>query len=251
MTVYGPTYYISDKKLPKYEKELSEAGFGDINHFQAIDGRSLDITNLARKNIVSGRAYNDIVYRRHQHTGISTMGTIGCFLSHLALWQLCVDKNLPYMVIAENDVSTKTFSPEDIQKINSTLSKPSAILISSVNNYKKGNELLFGAHLYFLTLDGAKKLLERALPIDMQLDSYIGYIGNIGDTDVQSYHLCDIVGITEGNKSTTHDYNCIKCLLPTKMNFYLILILSAMFMMVIILYLAFRWRKCAKTVCVL
>jgi hypothetical protein len=208
-----PLYYIDSNKSENYEAELSSMGFTNVNHFPAIDGRKMKIKELTINGVVSSRAYNDVVYGRHQHTGISTMGTIGCFLSHAALWKMCVDKNMPYMCIAEGDVSTKTMSNTTIKHIGESLSTPNGAIISPILPHNNGEELLIGAHLYFITRGAAKELFNRAFPIDMQLDSYIGHVGNIGKINLTSRRIAN----PKFHFSATSDAFCWKCYMPNSL----------------------------------
>jgi GR25 family glycosyltransferase involved in LPS biosynthesis len=213
-----PLFYIDKTRNVDYEQTFKEVGFEDITHFPAVQGSELDMKKMAQTGVLGCRAYNDLTYGRHQHTGVSTSGTIGCHLSHVSLWQKCVDLDLPYMIIAEADVIPRNLTDSEIEKISKVLRKPTGIVISSKNNYKKGSELLFGAHLYFITQEAAKALLKYAFPIHMQLDSYIGYIGNIDNAEVESLVLCDVID----HKSSTSDLGkCIKCFLPSNRKYYI------------------------------
>lgn len=63
----------------------------DVSRFRAVDGRAVDIPNLARIKLVD--------------RGIMatyTVGAIGCALSHLALWEKAIASDQP-MTICEDD----------------------------------------------------------------------------------------------------------------------------------------------------
>lgn len=52
-------------------------------------------------------------YGRTERSRIS-LGTIGCALTHLSLWKLCVDNNYPYIIIAD-DIIIKRLNDKDIK----------------------------------------------------------------------------------------------------------------------------------------
>lgn len=228
-----PLYYIGFKKNSELEKNLTDIGFKEIHHFPAINGRKLNPKQLLKDNIIGPRAYNDLVYGRDQHTGISSLGTIGCTMSHLKLWKLCAE-NLPYIIIAEDDLVPHELSKNDIENIQKALEKPKGGFISA--KFKKGDELLLGLHFYFLTNEAAKQLYKKSTPIDMQTDSFVGNLNNIGDINIDGYNI----GHQRIRKSSTGD-KCIKCFLPKGPLFYIIVVIGIMLLilLVILLYIKF------------
>ena len=133
-----PVYYIGFNKNTKLENNLSGIGFKDVNHFKAIDGRKFVVDDLIENNTITIRSYNDLIFGRHEHAGIPSLGAIGCTLSHLSLWKLCVDFNMPYIIICEDDVffGTCTLSP-DIQYIISNAPKDWEIIQLITIPYKE------------------------------------------------------------------------------------------------------------------
>ena len=227
-----PVYYIGFKRNKDLEDKFKSIGFKNVNHFTAIDGRKYKPIDLLNKKIIDIRAYNDLVYGREQPTGISSIGTIGCTLSHLKLWELC-DKKYKYIIIAEDDVEIKKLTPTDIKNIQEALNKPNGAFIST--NINKGSEILVGLHLYFLTNGAAKVLNEKALPINLQTDSYVGHLSNIKDINLEGY-------LISGQKlhiSSTGSI-CIKCLLPKGILFYVI---CAVFIIVIVGLVVLYYKK--------
>jgi len=233
-----PLYYIGFNKSPTLEENLKKIGFKDIHHFQAIDGRKMKPEKLLKNEIISIRAYNDLVYGRDQHTGISSLGTIGCTLSHLELWKLC-KSSLPYIVIVEDDLIPSNLSKSDINNIKNALKEQNGAFISS--NVRTGDELLFGLHFYFLTKGAATNLVKKALPIDMQTDHYVGNINNTGDINAKGYNI----GSPKLRKSSTRGNICIKCILPRGVLFYLLVCAGIILLicMSIFLYKKFKHTK--------
>ena len=231
-----PLYYISFKKNSELENNLKNTGFKDINHFEAIDGRKFKVNELLNDNIITIRTYNDIIYGRQQHTGMPTLGGIGCTLSHLSLWEYCVNNNLPYIIITEDDIIlNKKISSYDIKKISNSLKQKNGGFISS-SNFKKNSEYFFGTHFYIITNGCARELIKYALPIDIQTDAYINNINNRDKINLLSYNL---IGQKIDFKTSIQD-TCFKCFLPKSIWFYIFFIL--ILILIIILYFITRNR---------
>ena len=144
-----PVYYISFKKQNRLETDWHNLGFSNINHFHAIDGRKFKPDDLLAKNLITTRAYRDLIYGRHEHAGLSSLGAVGCTMSHNALWELCANKSFPYIVILEDDVKNpNNISQENQDKINKILSKPNSIYVSS-NINKEKNISFFGTSFLY------------------------------------------------------------------------------------------------------
>lgn len=226
-----PLYYISFNKKPDLEKIFEKKGFKDINHFKAIDGRKFDPKELLENNIITIRTYNDLIYGREQHTGIPTLGGIGCTLSHRSLWKLCIDQKLPYITIVEDDVKFKNpITDKDIENINHSLKKPNGMFVSS-SNYNKGSEYFFGLQFYILTNGCAKEIYKYSLPIDVQTDAYINNINNRGLIKIEGYEL-----LSQSTHLSSIQDICFKCRLPKSMWFYLVIILFIIILIILFIY---------------
>ena len=235
-----PLYYIGFKKNSALEDQLSKVGFTDVHHFQAIDGRKMDPTTLLKDKIIGSRAYNDLVYDRSEKIGISSLGTIGCTLSHMALWKKCVDNNLPFIAIAEDDLYVEKITSKDIKTIQSNLANKNGAFIST--DIDPGTQTMIGLHFYFLTNGAAKQLLAHALPIEMQTDSYVGHMNNTRAIRANGYKL----GVQSSKDSTTGSglFGCIKCELPTGNLFYWLILL---FIFILIVMAYFLYKTLTKT----
>ena len=230
-----PLYYIGFKKNPKLEEQLEKVGFKNINYFKAIEGRKMNVEKLLKDGIIAERSYNDLMYNREEHIGISSLGTIGCTLSHLELWKLC-SHNFPYIIIAEDDVKPKEISESDKINIENALKKTNGCFIST--SLKKNHKTLMGLHFYFLSNGAAKGLSKKALPINMQTDSYVGYLNNIGDINADGYKVFS----TYRRITSTGDM-CIKCFLPSGGKFYILFILFIICLIICSFVFFTKWTK--------
>jgi len=75
-----PVYYIGFTKNTNLENSLNNIGFKNVNYFKAVDGRKFDVGELIENNIITIRSYNDLIFGRHEHSGMSSLGAVGCTL---------------------------------------------------------------------------------------------------------------------------------------------------------------------------
>lgn len=238
-----PLYYISFNKQPNLEKQFKSYGFTNINHFQAIDGRKMDPKKLVESNIISPRSYNDLVYGREQHTGLSSLGAVGCTMSHSALWEKCVDNNLPYIIIAEDDAKfSRKLSKYDIDNITKALLAPNGGFINTYN-FKKGREYFFGTHFYFLSNGACKELVKSCYPIDLQTDCYMNYLNNTGKISLEGYEI-----VRQSLHASSVQDKCVKCYLPKSWWFYVLIIIGiSLFIGILISFGIYMYKKYSKT----
>ena len=234
-----PLYYISFKKNNSLEKEIKSIGFNNINHFSAIDGRKLKPIELLKRKIITIRAYNDLINKRNEHSGIPSVGAIGCTMSHYKLWQKCISKNFPYIIIVEDDVKLKKINNKQLVKISKILKKSKSIFVSSSLYYTKNNKLEFkGTHFYIASKDACIELIKKTFPIDIQTDYFISHINNIGKINVEGFRMFKQKNIFEGYKTSIQDI-CIKCFLPKNIIFYIIFLI----LIILIIFISMRYFK--------
>jgi GR25 family glycosyltransferase involved in LPS biosynthesis len=235
-----PVYYISFNKNNNLENSLNNIGFKSVNHFKAIDGRKFDVDELIENNTITIRSYNDLIFGRHEHTGMPTLGAIGCTLSHLTLWKLCVDYNMPYIIICEDDINIdKDLSKKDIKNIVESITKENGVFVSS--NFSKENEIMFyGTHFYILSQGACKQLIKYALPIDVQTDSYIANISRRNLINLNGYRIYN----QKFHKSSIQIID-IKTGLPKNIWFYMTVLLFIIFI-VCVAYILFRKNRICK-----
>jgi GR25 family glycosyltransferase involved in LPS biosynthesis len=238
-----PLYYINFKKNDILESELKNVGFTNINFFQAVDGRKLDIKKLRDDGIITIRSYNDLLNEREQRSGLSSLGAIGCTLSHYFLWKKCVNNNLKYIIIAENDVDLKKITEKELKDIGQILSKPKSGFVSTT--IQKDNNIydLIGLQFNIFSKDLCKELIKNALPIDVQTDHYIAHLKTLNNINIEGFNLFG----QKKHKSSIQD-QCIKCNLPRNNSFYILfLILFFIIVLGMVIYF-FKYFKC-KNIC--
>ena len=233
-----PVYYISFNYEAKLEKNLHEIGFKKITHFKAIDGRKFSLNSLLKEKIITIRSYNDILTIREQHSGMPSLGAIGCTMSHYELWRLCVEKNLPYIAVAESDLHLNKINPIIQDKIKKILERPNSLFISAHITRKK-NIHFMGTHFYIVSNSACKELIKNAFPIDVQTDAYIAHMDTIKKINLEGFSI----GSQKRHTSLIQNW-CIKCLLPTNIWTYILIILLSLTIIVLLIIVYKLLRRC-------
>jgi GR25 family glycosyltransferase involved in LPS biosynthesis len=235
-----PVVYISFNKLNNLEKDLYANGFTNIKHFPAVNGRKLNVNELLDNNIISIRGYHDIIYGRSEHDGLSSIGAVGCTLSHFLLWNYCIENKLEYITIIEEDAEIMKFTNKDIKNIENILKKPNSIFISTKikNDIKNSPINFFGTHFYIASNKACQNLIKKTLPIEIQVDSYISHIKNLKEINIEGYSIIK----QKSHKSTIQD-KCVKCNLPKSYKFYIGVIIGVILIIIIAIFFIYKSYK--------
>jgi GR25 family glycosyltransferase involved in LPS biosynthesis len=241
-----PLYYISFKKKPEIEDYYRNFGFTNINQFQAIDGRKMDIDMLRRNKVISLRAYDDLKSGRREHSGMSTKGAIGCGLSHYNLWKKCADEH-DFLIIAEDDNRIKRkLTDKDLENINNTLSKPNSVWNSVKIGRQEHRIHFFGCNFYIISNGASKVLVQDFFPMDVQCDWYMAHKATLGEITVEGFPITEQT--TARGKSTVQEpASCIVCLLPKSRWFYVSIILFIILIVVGIVYYRKKYTVCLES----
>jgi GR25 family glycosyltransferase involved in LPS biosynthesis len=243
-----PLYYISFKRNIQLEKKCEMLGFTNVNHLHAVNGRKFNAKELLNKNLITIRAYNDLITGRHEDSGIPSLGAIGCTMSHDLLWRKCVKEDFPYMIVLEGDVKL----PGKIEKeteniIKKILSKDNSVYISANKFSNKNDHVeIFGTHFYIISLGACKELIKNTFPIDVQTDAYMSSKMNEHKIIIENFTIAGQGNIFEGFNTTIQDF-CVKCYLPKNVFFYIILLV--IFLIILFLFMRYykKFKKCKKS----
>lgn len=164
--------------------EKSEAAKAlDIQRFSALHG-SL--------GVLSTRALAEwYLLRKHNHE-IRTLGAIGCSLSHISLWKEFLASSYETCLILEDDCDMTSLmdAVESVQPIHDIAilgwagNRNDIISHKTLQPWPKSRGF-WGSHAYMLTRHAAELLVFHALPITMQVDSYIQLIASLYTWKVQ------------------------------------------------------------------
>ena len=192
-----PIFIISLKNSSRREiiaKHLRSLNL-DFEFFDAVYGKELSEEELAKIDF-------DFYPKEHHSPKPLTLGEIGCAISHIKLYEHIVKNNIPEAIILEDDAIV----PHNFEKI----------LLSALHKIPKKGDILFlfhgkakvypfmrnlperyrlaryrtpsrkskrtiiGGVGYFLTINGARKLLNIAYPIRMPADFLTGLLQKSG-----------------------------------------------------------------------
>jgi GR25 family glycosyltransferase involved in LPS biosynthesis len=168
------------------QKALKAAGFTDVERVSAVDGTKLNLSQITKW--VSTRGRVELLEPRRNFESLVGLGAVGCALSHICLWKrLIEDKAHDEYAIFEDDVAFS--SPDLSDALENALAqiRPFDVfligylhLMCDTSDFSSGlwrfHGRFFGTHAYVVSRRGAQRLLAHALPIEVQVDSYIGFM---------------------------------------------------------------------------
>lgn len=215
-----------------FERMMS-LGFKNIQFLQGIRGKDLFDEDV--KRLLSLRAYFEFKNGRCVHEGISGLGSIGCYLSHMSAWKRCVEAGRPLVVVEDDLITTKnaqTLLPKvyrDAVLHNYGLLRLGYSDVVYNNDSKQVSEYLTthdhsrtGTMFYIITPAAAAIALNSALPIEMHVDWYLSRLSyrnsaEQGDTspntEFRQYcsipNMYDILGSI--NVASDIGHNGLKC----------------------------------------
>lgn len=236
-----PLFYISFNRSKEIEQHYHDYGFKNVNHFNAVNGKKFDIDKLRQNNVITIRSYDDLKSGRRQHSGMPSLGAIGCTLSHYELWKLCIENNWPFIIIAEQDNRmSRILTNEDVRDITSSITKPTGMFLSTSISQQDHRKHFFGTHFYIASLEACKVLVQNCLPIDVQTDWYISHLGTTNDISIEGYRISHQKGFSTNIQTD----NCLICRMPTGKLFYISIILLVVILVVLIFYFMKKLRQC-------
>ena len=176
---------------------------------EAIDGRTLDVDALYRQGIVTEHALQNInnVQQRVEAI-VMTRGALGCYLSHLDIWQSFVDDDEhdgghgeEAVLVLEDDVRLSPLFrttmdtvrlpkeydivylsfPDFGRRTTFGTTAASASGTGPTNNFQKPTQAAvqrvlgdnWGTGGYVLSRRGARTLLQHAYPLNEQIDAFL------------------------------------------------------------------------------
>ena len=253
-----PTFVIC---LERKSKERCDVNFDGIKklfprakRFAAVDSKDLDINDQRIHPFARGKI---TIKHDFDHDDISSLGAVGCYLSHVALLKKCIELNHPIMV-AEDDVKYTSKIVNEIRQIFPTIPKDadfvSFLYLNSISSFDKCKEFwcritkprqIRGLQLYFVTPKAAKVLLKHAFPIVAQIDAYIGYVIG-GDDNLNSYawkrNPYDF--FTANSQSTIGHPFSFKRILPSQNWPYFIILIFVISLIIYVIVCSLK--KCTK-----
>lgn len=156
--------------------------------FEAIDGSQLDIERVPLSELARAELKEiETTGFRSKHYQL-TKGAIGCYLSHVKIWEDVMQKGHDIVLILEDDAKV----PSDIlHKMNQCIVQIpvdwDVVLLGYICNecvehssYKKVERFML-THSYLITRTAIDKILETKslFPITQQIDSYMSELSGV------------------------------------------------------------------------
>lgn len=188
-----PIFVISLKNSPRravISRHLASLGL-EFEFFDAIYGKALPESELAKIDY-------DFYPRNYNAKKPLTLGEIGCAMSHIKLYEHIIANNIQEAIIFEDDVFLNLYFKSILNTALKKVSKNKEIiflyhgkakifpftkslperyrLAKYIRPSKNSKRCIIGAAAYYLTNQGARKLLNHAYPIRMPADFLTGLI---------------------------------------------------------------------------
>jgi GR25 family glycosyltransferase involved in LPS biosynthesis len=171
-------------RLIKMDKILNKIGgkFSEYKRFEAVNGKL--ITDEEKNNLLSLRCKR-LYTCPSSFKDIRTLGAIGCYKSHIGVWELALSRCEKEIIILEDDIKLKV----NISKLEEYIkTRPDDYDIcyldwyglygyqntkeyNSYWNRNNGDEISYFS-AYMISEKGIKKLLKNIYPIEQQIDCY-------------------------------------------------------------------------------
>ncbi len=154
-----------------------------LERFNAVDGKTIDLTNDFRINTFTKK--NILEKKRRSHWELDSIGGVGCALSHIACWKKAIDSNAPYYLIMEDDAvvpesfvqimnsmfaSNPDYNNFDIMVLTKAF-RPKTLEIPAPL-FQEADAFVLG-HCYILSKRAAEILYADAIPVSGHIDLYM------------------------------------------------------------------------------
>lgn len=246
-----------DQSKPRFQStmaSLKNFGFDNINVLPGVNGKEMTYKEI--KPLLDYRSWNEFINGRYVHEGLSSKGSIGCYLSHVNAWKKCVELNQNIIVCEDDCVMEKSMS--DLQKayndavnLNFDILLCHHMTLSGVNSKRtdittnicqidKTISLMF----YIITPGGAKLLLEHVFPIQVHIDHYVNLFA-LYYPSFKKYYTIENFPREYGNSVIGHNslmyYQDGHCVIN---NGYPTIYLVVLILLVILLLIAYNLVPC-------
>uniref|UniRef100_A0A6C0I7N1 Glycosyl transferase family 25 domain-containing protein n=1 Tax=viral metagenome TaxID=1070528 RepID=A0A6C0I7N1_9ZZZZ len=251
-------YIISLKKnhiqCKKTIDTLNKSGVNNVNIFEAINGNDLIMTldDIGYKhpyvNVSMATQYN-MYNGRTKFRDIPSRGAIGCYLSHVMLWNKLIDNDKEYMLILEDDAIPLDNNLDN--KINNLINERNDfdILLLGYRLKDRDIELISKniskckyfvlTHSYIISKKGALKLLKHAFPIEMQVDNYMSFY-SLFDQDFKIYYSNHML-FKQSNHISSIQQFCITCMISLLKDKHYMRYITPIFIFYLIILILFLY----------
>lgn len=243
-----PPCHVICMKRPTAEKMRMWKGcFNDVKPFDAVVGNSIPLTDLhpiTKMHIQSK-------YGQESFFSVPSMGAVGCYMSHVALWKLCVELDQAIAVM-EEDVELGSKETLAIHACLKQVPPDASFLSLMYQSYEDAEPYDAtwdrmrgpyhgGTQLYVMFPKGAKLLLKNALPCLTQVDAWIGITCFHHPKEMRAYVLRQrlytrIMMFKDNLNSSIQTHFAVKKFLPVNNAFYVSAVLVLLGLLCVVVY---------------
>jgi glycosyl transferase family 25 len=187
-------------------RSRAEAARIDVKRLPAVDAKTFDAAT--HPSISLGTAHNIRFKTRRSHYEIDAPGAVGASLSHFKAWQQLLDSQAPAIIVFEDDAPIPDDFKPRLTRVLKDLPTGWDLVQFQLTVWDGGSgcapipgqepwqlcDALMGAYAYMISREGAKKMLERAYPIELHVDAYMAYMSKLGHIRMIWHPLLDIPG---------------------------------------------------------
>ena len=158
-----------------------------MHRFLGISGPLQNAVKMYTQGRLSRSAYRSILAPRRVEGTYVTTGSLGCYLSHVALWRQAMRASKP-TIIMEDDVefepdfdqwfdAARSELPDDFDLFYFADLVQTEAVRNATTSFSTHLDRVWGEHwglyAYIISPQAAQRLVEYALPIKWQIDSYL------------------------------------------------------------------------------
>lgn len=222
--------------------------FSTLKRFSAVDGKNITTEDI---NKLVHPSFSECIFqkKRTYHEQLS-IGAVGCYLSHIKLWEVAAKENKTLLILEDDvkfaiDFTTRIKSlvqeiPKDFDAVffHSCLKKSP---LEKVSPHILRPHIFYTTDCYMISPIGAKKMLQYALPMRYQLDSYISVLTPVFDIYVIKPDLTQqsLLGTDAQTTSSADKYLFIQ---GSDKNWLVLSCLLFIFLLLIVLWLVFALK---------
>lgn len=191
--VPGLVITLKEEEYDKAARLLRMAGFDNLTRLAGVNGKEKRHELVGDRNRLSYRAESEIMFApvREAHSSMPSWGGPGCYLSHVAAWEQAA-RSPSGVIVFEADVmpfeNSRALFAEKLDQLTrhrggtppdllfmSTRAATGLDKLDTPDGISRLTDRKYGTEAYYVSPDGARKLLRDALPMEVQVDSYMGY----------------------------------------------------------------------------
>jgi GR25 family glycosyltransferase involved in LPS biosynthesis len=178
-----------------------------LERLSAVDAKGFEAHKHPAVSV--GTAHNIYYGVRRSHYEIDTPGAVGASLSHFKAWTQAAQSGSPALIIFEDDAVIPPDFCARLQQVMAALPSTGGwdVIQFQLTDYGDGVTgckpmagespwqvctSLMGAYAYMVSREGARKLLDRAYPIELHVDAYMAYLSRLGHIRMLWHPLIDI-----------------------------------------------------------